>query len=1533
MIVGLLGILKAGGAYLPLDPAYPRQRLAFMLNDSQPLLVLAQRKLAELIDRQLFEVVSLDDSEITQAGRGEIESKASIDNLAYIIYTSGSTGQPKGVMISHRSIVNHLQWRQSEHPLVEGEAFLQKASYGFDISVWEIFGTLMSGARLVLAGEGEEKDSRALVRLMREEGVNVAHFGPVMLRLIVNEEGIEECDRLKRIYSGGESLSEELKERVYEKVEVEMYQQYGPTEATVDATIEKCRRGREGRRIPIGRPIANTRVYILDEGMRLVPVGVVGELYIGGEGVARGYVGRAEQTAERFVGNPYGEEEGERIYRTGDKCRYRRDGRIEYIGREDEQVKVRGYRVELGEIEEALKEEEGIREAVVVVREEEEGDKRIVGYVVKEEGRGRRVEEIRWRMKERMPEWMVPSVIVEVERLPVTANGKVDRKALSALEVIRASSDSDYVEPRTPVEQILAGVWEQVLGIRQVAAHDNFFDLGGNSLLATQVMSQVRKIFEVDLPLRSIFEMPALDDLAVIIEAALQEEQGLAARPILRASRAGNAPLSFAQQRLWFIDQFEPGSYAYNMPGAIELKGLLDVSSLERSLNEIIRRHESLRTTFAVEGGNPVQVIAEDASIKLHVPDISELSVDEQQAYLSVTSINESRTPFDLAQGPLLRARLVRLSIERHTLFLTMHHIVSDGWSLDVFLRELISLYDSFSTGRPPVLPALPIQYADFAQWQRERLQGEELRTALDYWRRQLGGDLPVLQLPTDRPRSAAPTVNGAKQTITLSKSIAEALKALSKREGVTLFMTLAAAFKSLLHRYSGQEDIILGTPIANRNRAETEGLIGFFVNTLILRTDLSGDPSFRRLLARVRETAMDAYTHQDLPFEKLVEELQPERDPGTNPLFQAMVSLQNGRKKQFELPGLTMTPVATGEVTTKFIDLVLDVTDTEEVLIASLEYSTDLFDSSTIGRMLGHLETMLTGIACNPDARLSELPLLTRPEEEQVLVGWNQTYVEYAHDLCMHQLVEANAEKSPGAIAVISEGDRVSYRELNERSNQLARYLQRLDVGPETLVGICAERSVELVVGMLGILKAGGAYVPLDPEYPKDRLASILEDAQVSVQLIQERLIDRFPEHQAPVICLDRDWPQISSESKENVESNVTADNLAFVLYTSGSTGKPKGVMIPHRAACNHIFWIQHRFPMGESDRMPMKYSICFDASVFEIFYTLHAGARLIMVRQGMQQDLVYLVSLMHEHKITVLDLVGAQLQVLMDDERFLQCDWLRRVSCGNDGMLAEVKERFFKEMGKELIHFYGPCETSIGSTCHTCQPGGDHQVVSIGRPISNTQVYVLDHNLRPVPVGVAGEIVIGGIGVTRGYLKRPDVTAEKFIPNPFGAEPGDRLYRTGDMGRYRTDGTLEFAGRIDHQVKIRGFRIELGDIEAALKDHPAIQEVIVLARSDNEITNRQPGRLAAAPDAQVDPKALAEQASLINAEAMSQLLAEIEAMSEAEAESSLAAETKPGGDGVSVKARNSQDFEITIPLQGDRPGIQPDAPLSSGL
>ena len=902
---------------------------------------------------------------------------------------------------------------------------------------------------------------------------------------------------------------------------------------------------------------------------------------------------------------------------------------------------------------------------------------------------------------------------------------------------------------------------------------------------------------------------------------------------IPQRGRPGPYPLSFAQQRLWFLDQLEPDSPAYNIPMAIRFSGALDAGALEQSLNEIVRRHEVLRTTFSVVDEQPVQIIAPTLSLTLPVVNLGGFPEAEREAQAMRLATEEAQRLFDLTQGSLLRTTLLRLGEEHHILLLTMHHIVSDGWSRGIFIRELSVLYEAFSTGKPSPLPELPIQYADFAVWQREWLQGEVLETQLSYWKQQLTGSPSLLNLPTDRPRPAIQTYRGARQSVTLPKSLTKAVKSLSQQEKVTLFMTLLAAFKVLLYRYTGEEDILVGTPIANRNRVEIEDLIGFFVNTLVLRSNLSGEIAFRELLGRVREAALDAYTHQDLPFEKLVAELRLERNQSYSPLFQVMFVLQNVPRGALELSGLTVSRMRVDSGTAKF-DLALSIAEEAEGLRAVFEYNTDLFDATTIERMMGHYQTLLEGIITDPDRRISFLPLLMEAERHQMLVEWNDTQADYPRDSCVHQLFEAQAERTPDAVAVVLEDRQLTYRELNIRANQLAHYLQALGVEPEVLVGICVERSLEMVVGILGVLKAGGAYLPIDPSYPGERLAFMLEDAQVRALLTQERLIARFPLLETQIVCLDTGWNNIIRQREDIPSSGVTPENLAYVIYTSGSTGRPKGVMIEHQAICDRLHWAQTYLPLTTEGRLLQRASFCFDVSVREIFWPLMVGARLIMLPPDRHHDISYIVKLIAKFQITAIRFEPSLLHLFLDESGLDTCTCLKSVICSGEALSYELQDRFFARLDVPLHNIYGPTETTITATAWICKREGHHRIVAIGRPITNTQIYLLNRDLQPVPVGVPGELHIGGVGLARGYHNRPELTAEKFIPNPFSDEQGARIYKTGDLARYLRDGNIEFLGRLDHQVKIRGFRIELGEIETVMEQHPAVREVVVLARED---------------------------------------------------------------------------------------------------
>jgi len=1152
---------------------------------------------------------------------------------------------------------------------------------------------------------------------------------------------------------------------------------------------------------------------------------VPGDLYIGGAGLARGYFNRSQLTAERFITHPFVPEQV--LYKTGDLARYLPDGNIEFLGRIDNQVKIRGFRIELGEIEAVVNTHPQIQQAVVIAREDIPGNKSLVAYLVSTD-ESLTSYQLREFINQKLPEYMVPSAFVILDTIPLTPNGKIDRKALPAPDG-EINREGEYIAPRTPREEIIANIFAQVLNVQNVGIHDNFFTLGGHSLLATQLISRLRTAFDVEIPIREIFAAPTVVELDQTLTEFRNTDRGLILPPIQPTKERTQLPLSWAQERLWFLNQLEGPSATYNIPIAIRITGSLDIDALQQALAEIVRRHEVLRTSFHTVNGVPVQVIHPATTIKIKVVDLQQ----QGETPLQQLAQQEATTPFDLEIAPLIRCSCVQLSAREYVLFLTVHHIVADGWSLGVFFRELSALYQAFRDQEASPLAELPIQYADFGIWQRQWLSGEVLATQLHYWRNQLQSAPSLLQLPTDRPRPSVQTYRGQTLSWRLNADLKQKLQTLSRESGTTLFMTLYAAFATLLYRYSSESDILIGTPIANRTRNEIEPLIGFFVNTLVLRTQFADNPSFENLLAQVRETTLQAYEHQDAPFEQVVETLQPQRSLSHSPLFQVMFILQNAPMGELELPGCTWCGVEQDSTIAKF-DLTVSMLETDQGLVGSWQYNTDLFDSSTIERMLAHFQNLLSAIVENPRQTVGELPLLSELERHQLLVEWNDTATEYPADKCIHQLFAEQVERTPDNLAVVFEDQQLTYLQLNQRANQLAHHLQCLGVGPEVLVGICVERSVEMVVGLLGILKAGGAYVPLDPNYPQERLSYMLMDSGVGVLLTQQSLLESLPPHTAQVICLDTDWEAIEQHSQENLDSGVCADNLVYVIYTSGSTGLPKGVMNTHQGVHNRLLWMQQSYHLTSSDGVVQKTPFSFDVSVWEFFWTLLTGAKIVVAEPEGHKDSNYLVNLIAQEQITTIHFVPSMLQVFLQETNLENCRCLKRVFCSGEALPWELTQSFFEKLECELHNLYGPTEAAIDVTFWRCQPQENSQLVPIGRPISNIQIYILDKHLQPVPVGIPGELHIGGDGLARGYLNRPELTDEKFIQNPFSEDKSARLYKTGDLARYLPDGNIEYLGRIDNQVKIRGFRIELGEIEAVLNTHPQIQQAVVIARED---------------------------------------------------------------------------------------------------
>jgi amino acid adenylation domain-containing protein len=1253
------------------------------------------------------------------------------------------------------------------------------SSLAFDLTVTGLFGPLLAGGRVELIPEAAGVEGLGEALRQAAEPYSLVKLTPAHLEMLAQQLGPEQAaERTRAFIIGGENLlGEALRFWQQHAPGTVLVNEYGPTETVVGCSVYQVLDAvpREGS-VSIGRAITNTQLYVLDAQLQPVPVGVSGELYIGGAGVARGYLGRPELTAERFVPDPFSGEAGARLYRTGDAARYLADGNLEFLGRLDDQVKVRGFRIELGEIEAALRECAGVRDVAVVAREDAPGQRRLVAYVVPD-GQPPAINALREQLGRTLPEYMVPSAFVSLESLPLTPNGKVDRKALPAPEVTREELGSAYVAPRTPEEEMLAELWSQVLGVERVGVHDNFAELGGHSLLATQLMARVREAFQVEVPLRTLFEAPTVAELAKQVAELRRSHAGLHVPPIRPVARGQQElPLSFAQQRLWFLDQLEPGNLFYNIPLAVRLKGALDADALRRALNEIVRRHEALRTTFAAVDGRPVQVIAPELSIPLPVEDLRGLTPEKREAEALRLATEDAQTPFDLGGGPLLRARLLQVDDAEHIAVLVLHHIVSDGWSMRLLIRELAALYHAYAAGRPSPLPELPIQYADYAAWQREWLQGDVLETQLDYWRKQLAGAPPLLELPTDHPRPAMQTYHGAIYSFGLSKELAQGLKRTSQKANCTLFMTLLAAFQTLLYRYTGQDDICVGTSIANRNRAETEDLIGFFVNTLVMRADLSDAPNFQTLLGRVREAALGAYTHQDVPFEMLVEKLQPERNLSHTPLFQVMFVMDNASQQSLELPDLVLSPVSV-DVGKATFDLTLSMMEGDEGLGGYIEYNTDLFEAETIRRMVGHLQTLLEGIVAAPDCSVARLPLLTADERQQVLAAWNETTRPLPGERCMHELFEEQAARQPDAVAVVFEGETLTYAELNRRANQLARYLRRLGVGPETLVGLCALRGPEMVVGVLGVWKAGGAYVPLDPSYPPERLAYMLADARVPVLLTQEALVRALPAHDARVVQLDADWPQIARESEASRPNVALPEGLAYVIYTSGSTGRPKGTLLAHRGLVNLSRAQRDVFGVGPGSRVLQFAPWSFDASVWELVMALGNGAALVLARQEVLASGPELGRLLQEEAVTHVTLPPSVLRGLKRDG----LDGLRTVVAAGEACPVELARAW--SVGRQFVDAYGPTETTVCASLYVCQPE-ERIAPPIGKALPNFRLYVLDRRGEPVPVGVPGELCVGGIGLARGYLNRPDLTAERFVPDPFSGEAGARLYRTGGPG-----------------------------------------------------------------------------------------------------------------------------------------------------
>ncbi len=1410
MALGLLATLKAGGAYVPLDPQFPADRLAFMLQDSRARVLLTQPHLdGRLALSQGVQVLMVDDSNVAEHDGADHNPQVNVspDHLAYVIYTSGSTGRPKGVMVRHQALCSFTRGMAGTLDIGVDARVLSLTTFSFDIFALELYVPLAVGAAVLLSGQELALDPQAIIDRVLSQSANVLQATPSTWRMLLESPHARLLRGIKCL-CGGEALSKDLAQRMLD-LQGPVWNLYGPTETTIWSAAHRL----DDTQPYVGRPIANTALFILNAGLTPSPLGTAGELLIGGVGLARGYHERPALTAERFVPNPYGAP-GERLYRTGDLARYRAEGVVEYIGRVDHQVKVRGFRIELGEIEACLREQAGVREAVVLADND-----RLIAYLVSSAPEA--PEAYKTALRERLPDYMVPAHLIFLDCLPLTPNGKLDRKALPPVNTVLLSKG--HVAPVTPREQQVAAIWAEVLDLPRVGLDDHFFELGGHSLLATRVVSRVRQALALEVALKTLFEHPLLGDFV----RALGEE-GVRAPAMLKVDRSQPLPLSYAQERQWFLWQLDPQSTAYHIPSALRLKGHLDLAALQRSFDTLLARHESLRTHVRQDAAGTVQVIEDSGLIEIALAGTDESSLKARVAEVVAQ-------PFELLRGPLLRVTLLRLATNDHVLVLVQHHIVSDGWSMQLMVEELVHLYGAFSQGQTPDLPALPIQYADYALWQRNWMETGEKARQLGYWQARLGGEQPVLELPLDYLRPAVQSHRGARLGIELRPELLLGLRRLAQGAGVTLPMVLLASYQALLHRYSGQEDVRVGVPIANRNRLETEGLIGFFVNTQVLKADVHGQMSVVQLLQQVRQRSLEAQAHQDLPFEQLVEALQPERSMSLSPLFQVLFNhrVTSADHHWQRLAGLDVNVLNWDEGVAQY-DLALDVEESQAMLRASLSYATDLFAPATIERMAGHWQNLLQAMVADPQQTISQLNLLGEDEQQHILQLWNQTDAGFSSERLVHERVADRAAETPQAVAVKFDAQSLTYGELDRQANRLAHALIARGVSPEVRVAIAMPRSAESLVAFLAVMKAGGVYVPLDIEYPRDRLLYMMQDSRAKLLLTHSRVLQQLPIPPGlDTLAIDRTdtWADYSDTAPE---VKLDGDNLAYVIYTSGSTGMPKGVAVAHGPLVAHIIATGERYETSPADCELHFMSFAFDGAHEGWMHPLINGAS-VLIRDDSLWLPEYTYGQMHRHNVTMAVFPPVYLQQLAEHaERDGNPPKVRVYCFGGDAVAQASYDLAWRALKPTyLFNGYGPTETVVTPLLWKARQGDPCGAVyaPIGTLLGNRSGYVLDAHLNLQPIGVAGELYLGGEGVARGYLERAALTAERFVPDPFG-QPGSRVYRSGDLTRGRADGVVDYLGRVDHQVKIRGFRIELGEIEARLREQDSVGETVVVAQ-----------------------------------------------------------------------------------------------------
>lgn len=1472
LIVALLAIIKAGGAYVPLDTAYPADRIAFMLRDAEVKVCLTQPHLTATLAKQhsecsdmsraqgvekppRLEIIALgadgatdetDDAD-DAAGRAPLR-KATPDSLAYVIYTSGSTGSPKGAMIRHRGLVNYLQWCTQAYDVAAGCGAPVHSSISFDLTVTSLWAPLVAGRTAFLVAED---GIEALARVLRNRPnfsllkCTPAHLAA--LRLELAEEDVSHMCRVLVI--GGEALWGESLAWWQERAPRTVYvNEYGPTETVVGCAARFVRSDeRISGAVPIGHPIAATQLHVLDRQLQPVPVGIAGELFIGGSGVAAGYLGRPALTAERFLSDPFSTEPGARMYRSGDVVRRHEDGALDFLGRLDDQVKVRGYRIELGEIEAALASHPAVAQAAVALRDDVADEPIVIGYYVLQTAATATNEALRSYLRARLPAHMVPNIFAQLATIALTHNGKIDRAALPKPDPAASlRGASPAVAPRNAVESEIAARVAALLGCASPGVHDDFFELGGHSLTAMRLLAAVTTAFGVRVSLGDFFAAPTVAALAQRVAAAPGSRYEPGGGAVARTCADEAAPLTAGQTLLWLQEQSAPGLAVYNVPLAFRVRGTLDVAVLQRTLDTVVARHAALRMRFLEHDGEPQQLAGAPYQVEFSTFDVGDRGTpDETAAAAERCLVDIACAPFDLTLGQLLRGALVRESAGLWRFLLVTHHLVFDGWSAAILLDELSTLYDAFRSEREALLPPLTIAFADYAVWEHDMLAAGRLAVLQAYWRKHLRGIPRSLGLPADHSARADGTARadgkfaGATVVSTLPAPLLHDLTALAQRHRATLFMLLGAAFATLLGRWSGQNDVVIGTPVAGRIRPETGRIIGDFASVVALRADLSDDPTFLDLLERTRQSTLGAFDHADVPVEALVPH---DRAPRTA-LFEAMLVLQDDAPSEHRLGAASVKAIAL-ERSVADLPLTLTFARQTDGLRASLRYRADIFAAETIGRTLAHLRILLEGIVAAPRQRLSELPLLAPQERRFVVERCNATARPYPRNLTLRDLLRAQAARTPSAVALVWENAdgtvaTRTYGELQDRAAVLALRLRGLGVGPGVGVGVFVQRGPELLVATVAVLEAGGYYVPFDPDYPEDRLRFMIEDSGVAVLLTQSRLSARLPPHGAAVVIVDDAMlapvlaapPAVApalNPSPAAVRQAAVSDP-AYMIYTSGSTGRPKGALNSHAGIVNRLLWMNERWPLRPEDVILQKTPFSFDVSVWELFWPLIAGARLVMARPGGHRDPAYLGDVIERYGVTIAHFVPSMLRAFLADPAVRRCTSLRHVMCSGEALAPELVPAFYAQFGAELHNLYGPTEAAIDVTHWTPPRGFAEATVPLGRPVANTQIYILDRRQAPVPIGVAGELSIGGVQVGLGYHRRPELTAAKFVPDPFAGSAGARLYRTGDLARYRPDGTIEFLGRLDDQVKLRGVRIEIGEIESVLGMHPLVQTCAV--------------------------------------------------------------------------------------------------------